>query len=235
MINLGGNIKMNGNIIFPGTQYYVSPFLDTLIYYKDYNTESTSGLLGNCWDAGTIGETREEMNSDTLELDSWSNDTNFISSGTKYTFNFWVKWDSYTTQTFAYKFHYHAEAIGSSKFGYTFYYDGSRFNFDLGLNLMEKHQSAVIQPPLNEWVMITLKANLLSPNSYFIYINGVEHPMDNLPDVQILDRIFNIDKFNQTIKYKFDEFGVWGSELSNEDIMKLYNKGNGLTYPFKPH
>jgi hypothetical protein len=94
---------------------------------------------------------------------------------------------------------------------------------------------------LNEWnyVVVTWDGSSSYSNIH-IYVNGEEVTYRLNSDgvgTRVSDSsnsliIGNSADTSSTFKGSIDEVGIWNRALSSDEIIKLYNEGIGLTYPF---
>jgi Concanavalin A-like lectin/glucanases superfamily len=84
----------------------------------------------------------------------------------------------------------------------------------------------------NTWTMVTISGDGNGINLYIDgnFINSAPNNFQNIGGLDIGCGIYGgiINAYTSSI----DEIGVWNRKFSQEEVTKLYNTGQGLTYPF---
>jgi len=174
-----------------------------------HNTiSSTTGRIGN----GIIGNTT-----------GWLSTTSTVNLSGEFTINYW------TIPT------YNSNIQQFSGQGY-----GS-LNFNVNYNCMYYgvpnayyRLNVIIGSPTNAWTMATLTRDV--NGRVRMYRNGVYigHKIDNTNYTNIYGVLAQPDGSyaSSANGVKMDELGIWYRPLSEAEITFLYNKGNGVTYPY---
>lgn len=86
---------------------------------------------------------------------------------------------------------------------------------------------------IGAWSHVVITEN---DDSQTVYLNGeltATTPGLNTLLNDKLDVLLRHQTNGYEANVQFDEFGVWDRKLMPDEILKLYNNGNGLQYPFK--
>jgi hypothetical protein len=91
--------------------------------------------------------------------------------------------------------------------------------------------------PINNWYHIIGVIDFAGGNSY-IYVNGVGTSVSNGGATAIkitagsVNTYLGTDYASDYVTGNMDEVGIWSRALTSQEVMALYNFGNGLQYPF---
>jgi hypothetical protein len=174
-----------------------------------HNTiSSTTGRIGN----GIIGNTT-----------GWLSTTSTVNLSGEFTINYWtIPTYNPNIQQFA------GQGYGSLSFNVTYnhmYYGVPNAYYLLYVN---------IGSPTNAWTMATLTRDI--NGRVRMYHNGVYigYKLDNTNYTNIYGVLAqpNGAFASSANGVKMDELGIWYRPLSEAEITFLYNKGNGVTYPY---
>jgi hypothetical protein len=92
--------------------------------------------------------------------------------------------------------------------------------------------------PLNTWVHLAVTHNYATGEVIF-YINGSILAIRKNSEVNpspCHNTVYSIGSYSATahpFNGYIDEVGIWAKALTSDDVSRLYNNGNGLTYPFR--
>ena len=124
---------------------------------------------------------------------------------------------------------------GSGKFRLTYNWVGlTDFGFqweDGSINMQNTGAGPTII--LNNWYMFTYTFD--GVDIWKLYVNGVSVANETVNSgsfTGIGDITLGQDPTPDPLTGHIDEFGIWRRELTQEEIIELYNSGSGLQYPF---
>ncbi|MCE5347164.1 MAG: LamG domain-containing protein [Bacteroidales bacterium] len=90
--------------------------------------------------------------------------------------------------------------------------------------------------PTNTWTHLAVTHAFDNGNVTF-YINGTILSLVNsiMKPYPCNNTSYNIGSYSNLHPFDgyLDEIGIWAKALTSDDVSRLYNNGNGLTYPFK--
>lgn len=90
-------------------------------------------------------------------------------------------------------------------------------------------------PKQKQWFMFTVRYN---STSFSVFVNGVSNISGTLGIVPVDDTGTDFYLGGRTgltgpeLVGKIDEVAIFSSQISDADVLELYNSGSGLTYPF---
>lgn len=160
---------------------------------------------------------------------------NAINSPTNFTINIWVNYTSYNTGSNA----LFSKWNDPSNDAYLLKHGASNYSLRFlttttGSYVAGKDVTFNTTISSNNWYMITA---IYNKTYMMIYVNGINIGNTTFASGNLFDSTTPLLLGSETISSAFlngtlDEMGIWHRQLSNAEIMQLYNNGSGLTYPF---
>jgi hypothetical protein len=224
----------------------VDPLLDRIQAYYPLNDTSNNivDVTGNGRNGVNDGAT--PLQAGKIGTCYYFNDANFdniyvakgITTQTGISFTCWFNWGGDNTHfnTF-FLVNYQGRRI---PFNWLFY-GSNRINFESSNSVtgdFEWIQSAIYTPPINTWVHLTITHNY-NLGQIIFYINGGVLSLLSYPRIKPYPHnnsrywIGSYSNYSYPFDGYLDEVGIWAKALTSADISRLYNNGDGLTYPFR--
>jgi hypothetical protein len=210
-------------------------------YYKMDEASSTDGLVDelgahNFAIVGTVASVPAAINNGrgTYTPTDYFNASNwFINQNAEYSFSVWVKMLGDATQPIcAGNEDLLVVYDGVAGMGAEFTYECSnaRFNFYTASGSFAHNYA----PATNELMHLVYTHDLNGTEK--IYFNGtlVETGTNSMPDIMPTDLYIGSSFAGTSEDFALDEIGLWSRTLSPDEIVLLYNSGDGLPYEYFP-
>ena len=156
--------------------------------------------------------------------------TTFEFTGESYTVNYWMKTTPHSTHDVVWC------AQRAPRICYNLANNDPTFKYG-NMNMLGISLKTLTDTQNGSWIMMTHRNSDTFPGVLSTWINGVQHVAQgnsgnlwsNTEQVTI-GRDIGIAP--RDYEGNLDEFSIWNRHLSDEEILLLYNEGEGLAYPF---